>query len=101
MAEYIDRQATISRFEQLKEQADTLHDKLYLDGVLAVIDAMPDANAREHIRGRWIRSPSEVIGVDTERCSICGCEMNERNQFWNANFCPHCGARMDGGDSNG
>lgn len=41
MGDYIERQAAVSRFEQLKEQADTLRDKMYFDGVLAVIDALP------------------------------------------------------------
>lgn len=41
MGNYIERQAAVSRFEELKEQAETLRDKLYLDGVLAVIDALP------------------------------------------------------------
>lgn len=43
MRDYIERKAAVSRFEELKEQADTLRDKLYLDGVLAVIDALPTA----------------------------------------------------------
>lgn len=41
MGDYIERQAAVSRFEQLKEQADTLRDKMYFNGVLAVIDALP------------------------------------------------------------
>ena len=43
MKDYIERQVAVSRFEELKEQADTLRDKLYLDGVLAVIDTLPTA----------------------------------------------------------
>lgn len=94
MGDYISREAAVNRFEQLKEQADTLRDKMYLDGVLAVIDTLPSSDVRPVVRGRWIRMPSEIGTIDVEQCSICGCEMNERNQFWNAKFCPQCGADM-------
>ena len=26
---------------------------------------------------------------------ICGCAMLDTNQFWNSNYCPNCGAKMD------
>lgn len=48
------------------------------------------------VRGRWIRVPSEIGTIDVETCSVCGCGMTERNQFWDAKWCPCCGARMDG-----
>ena len=40
--------------------------------------------------------PSDIGTIDVEECTICGCGMTERNQFWNAKFCLECGARMDG-----
>lgn len=89
MSDYIERQAAVSRFEQLKEQADTLRDKLYLDGVLAVIDALPAANVREDVQGEW--EPGNPV------CPVCG-----ENKFkgldadiwadWQPPFCPNCGA---------
>lgn len=44
--------------------------------------------------GRWFREPG-TIAIDVETCSVCGAMMNERNQFWNSNYCPCCGAKMD------
>ena len=102
MKDYIERQAAVSRFEQLKEQAGTLRDKLYLDGVLAVIDTIPEANAREDVHARW--EPEENIFDDsTWYCSACHEPLTliagtpEENGM---HFCPNCGAQMDGGDSN-
>lgn len=93
MADYIERQAALSRFEQLKEQADTMRDKLYLDGVLAVIDALPAANVREDVRGEW--KPTEhPIMPECEDCSVCGYRAVYGHNY---KFCPHCGARMAGG----
>lgn len=60
-----------------------------------VITRIPAADVAEVRHGRWIRQPSEISGLDVEFCSECGQGMNERNQFWNAKYCPHCGARMD------
>lgn len=99
MVEYIKRQVAVSRFEQLKEQADTLRDKLYLDGVLAVIDTLPAANVREDVHARW--EPEENIFDDsTWYCSACHEPWTliygtpEENGM---HFCPNCGAKMEGG----
>ena len=42
------------------------------------------------------------------KCSVCGYglddiyEADEKNYpVWNFNYCPHCGAKMDGGNRNG
>lgn len=93
MADYIERQAAVSRFEQLKEQADTMRDKLYLDGVLAVIDALPAANVREDVRGEWVAKKVMIRTPAAKNylCSVC------KEEGFQTNFCPHCGARMDGG----
>lgn len=65
------------------------------DDAMALIDTIPAADVAEVRHGRWIRQPSEINGLDVEFCSECGQGMNERNQFWNAKYCPNCGARMD------
>lgn len=98
MADYIERQTAVSRFEKLKEQADTMRDKLYLDGVLAVIDTLPAANVREDVQGEWkfaVRMADGGVG----KCSICGKEIafNSFRRHTSYHFCPNCGAQMDGG----
>ena len=55
------------------------------------------ADVRPVVRGRWIKTPSEIGTMDVDRCPVCGCEMNGRNQFWDAPFCPRCGAEMNQG----
>lgn len=97
MADYIERQAAVSRFEQLKEQADTMRDKLYLDGVLAVVDTLPSANVREDVHGKWL-DPDYPICCAI-KCSACGETeyLDEPGQYEHWRFCPLCGASMDGG----
>lgn len=63
--------------------------------IKSILFSLKAADVAEVRHGRWIRQPSEISGLDVEFCSECGQGMNERNQFWNAKYCPHCGARMD------
>lgn len=59
------------------------------------IKEMPTADVRKNVRGKW--QPIEVQPYfkkhfDTSvACSVCHRKGNKR---WN--FCPNCGARMDG-----
>lgn len=58
-----------------------------------IIRSAPVADVEPVVHGRWI---SDGDGYHwTYNCSICawkdGYPFNERH-----NFCPHCGARMDG-----
>lgn len=104
--EYADeRNAILSCICQLEDQPSIDPESLpivrqlraELEQAVAVRDA-PTVSVRDDVQGQWLREPSDIATVDIERCSICGCEMNERNQFWNANFCPDCGAKMKNGE---
>lgn len=92
MSEYIDKAEALSRFENLKKQADTLRDKLYIDGVLAIIDTLPSADVRPVVHGMWVYKGFEK-GWE---CSACGsrCLLNYESDFHKSDFCPHCGADM-------
>ena len=47
--------------------------------------------------GRWIEQEKYTFGVMYD-CSLCGDRILDNGHSWN--YCPNCGARMDGG-SNG
>lgn len=58
--------------------------------------SIPAADVAPVVHGRWLRADDFVI------CSRCEAEMNQKNSLGVdnfKNFCPNCGARMDGGDS--
>ena len=62
-------------------------------------DARKDAVPVVH--GRWEMRPTGMA-TDTDPeykayCTVC----NEPNKQYQPPFCPHCGAKMDGGDENG
>ncbi len=104
MAEYIKREDAIDLFWTVdtENNGDDGYTVVIKFGrcydsneIEALLSKLPAADVAEVRHGRWIRQPSEISGLDVEFCSECGQGMNERNQFWNAKYCPHCGARMD------
>ena len=88
MAEYIEREAAINDVFEA-----------YADGRSAYIalEAIPAADVRPVVRGKWIEA-HDTSGHDYERCSECGTYIESiyfANDY-NVNYCPNCGARMDG-----
>ena len=55
-------------------------------------DELPSVNPQKV--GRWIHHGD----YDAMECSVCG---EGFHYELDANFCPSCGAKMDGGDDNG
>jgi hypothetical protein len=61
------------------------------------IGKTPTVDAVEVVHARWINKTKEIHGMVDERndCSNCG------QVYWFAcpdfNYCPNCGAKMDGG----
>ena len=58
-----------------------------------IIEALPSAQSDvpERNVGKWIK-----VGDNSYMCSVCG-----EVSCCNGNFCPDCGARMDGGGDDG
>lgn len=55
-------------------------------------DAIPSADAAPVVHGRWIEK-SYLLGT-TRYCSECGENYGMPHGVFN--YCPHCGAKMDG-----
>lgn len=84
MARYID--ADKMREEWLENgENEYVYDT---NSVLDSIDAQPTADVVEVKHGRWIRHKENCL---YNRCSICCYEHCREN-----NYCPNCGAKMDG-----
>lgn len=95
--EYIEREALLKTFETLKEKSETLRDKIYLDGVMAVIDTAPAADVAEVVHGEWLDNDDRCY---CNRCFEFSCTVtDDTGTIYNdlTKFCPNCGAKMDGG----
>lgn len=66
----------------------------YCAGMKTVIGIVKKQDTVDPVKhGHWILDENEKIPrYQIKTCSLCGCRVNG-TQF---NFCPHCGARMDG-----
>ena len=88
MAEYIEREAAIQAAKHA--WAKGLEPTQY-------IEIIPTADAVEVVHGQWVNDDGYIV------CSSCNTGMN-LNGLWldcsNANYCPNCGAKMDGGVDN-
>ena len=114
MAEYIKREALIDAVEsidwysvykgKLTTGAPNTENALYkANNIYAVIDNAPSADVAPVVHGRWDDSGRYTFpnGATAVRCTICGCALNESEyHLYDWNYCPICGAKMDGGDGN-
>ena len=102
MAEYIEREALVHHFMTKRHY---LTKDLVMDAAYEV-SKFPAADVAAVVHGRWIKTDNGVRkNINTGRavrvylydCSVCG--WHTGNQGENFNYCPNCGARMDGGNA--
>ena len=104
MAEYIEREAVYEKAYWHGEHPDVGNP--FPDGVDAIdikdVDAIPAADVAPVVHGRWDDSGRYTFpsGSTAVRCTNCGCALTvSEYRLNNWNYCPVCGAKMDGGDS--
>lgn len=94
MTKYIEREKLINELQCLPEQGELL----YL-GVYDCVNTTPTADVQEVKHGKWIDREA-VLGYEVYQCSVCKeeyCFEIGSPQENGYNFCPNCGAKMDGG----
>ncbi len=74
-------------------------------GLLAMIDSIPAADVAPVVHGEWEAvdwreydaNSCEVICYPKEGIACTRCRyVFKKDALWKKNFCPNCGARMDG-----
>lgn len=99
MAEYIKRDTAIRAVMAAKWVDGS-------DGAMAmeIVASPPAADVAPVVHGRWIWHEEEF----EYECSACHCRFDYNHTFeifdhgfQYANWCPNCGAKMDGGAGNG
>lgn len=110
MAEYIKRSAVFEQFDNADADVCETDDFGGVDygfgmkNIKELINAIPAADVAPVVRGRWEKEPSSywrwtssgavAVTRTTYRCGLCG-----RGTAVKSNYCPNCGAKMDGGNS--
>lgn len=87
MPEYIEREAVIDLITRRYENPEICTQE---------INSIPAADVATVMHGRWIHDGCRVKGgIDWCHCSECG----KSNDFCaRTNYCPKCGAKMDGAE---
>ena len=86
MAEYIDREEYCEKNCRCSNE--------YCDRQSCPIWKAPAADVAPVVHGRWVPFHSEAAG-DIQYCSACEIGFDAKTDY-----CPHCGAKMDGGADN-
>ena len=96
MAEYITKESAIEAFEWgdtdvVEDYGDGCIFGFSRDAIKNTINSIPAADVTPVVHGRWIMHDDE-FGLTCE-CSVCHIET-----MGDGNYCPNCGAKMDGGN---
>lgn len=109
MAECIEREATIKRIKEVYCVGCNSYNGVRCRAcgtgdAIDIIEDAPTVDAVPVVHGRWDDSGRYTFpgGGTAVRCTECGCALTVSEYHLNNwNYCPVCGAKMDGGADNG
>ena len=84
MAEYIERDEALNAIER----------SYWTEGAYERVERLPAADVVPVVHGRWIFKRG-CYEADECSCTLCG-QLLTTHAKERANYCPNCGARMDG-----
>ena len=96
--EYIEREAIIRKLNEIggcdaSDEWDKVWD-MAIDTAVKAVERLPVADVSPVKHGHWVKEKPDVL--IHWHCSVCkNCYYLEEP---NANYCPNCGAKMDGGE---
>lgn len=97
MDEYIDLEALIEWLKRIPlidlSDGRGLCRVIMEDDFKKAINKMPKgiiADVAQVRHGRWL-----YVDTDTEQFFLCN--RCKKKEYWESNYCPNCGAKMDGG----
>lgn len=96
MDEYIKREAVIDRLKRNLDACNpgSFSELCYRDAI-ETVKCFPAADVAPVVHGRWVTHYRSGTPVAEGYVSTC-CDMWKNRK---SNYCPNCGAKMDGGNS--
>lgn len=88
MTEYIEREKVLSKAAPVE---GCFSDMISTYDVIR----LPAADVAPVRHGRWVEKEKYTFGIMYD-CSLCENRILDNGHPWN--YCPNCGAKMDGGD---
>ena len=100
--EYIERGALLEKRHNVCEYDGKVVSRVVYQAVpVKDIQQAPIADMMEVKHGQWLKYiTDELHEVWCDKCSICGFELDDLITAEGYNYCPNCGAKMDG-ENNG
>ena len=93
MVEYIGREALRSKAVYMHGFGNNKHVPLRASEDAPAVDVAPVVHGEWEAQKYWKYENKHSIQYRTNRCSLCHCDVSSRLLY---NYCPNCGARMDG-----
>lgn len=94
MDDLISKSALVDVFEERMQDDNVMCPVIKVLDVLEIVEDAPTVDAVEVVHGEWESYPSNLY----KRCSVCKREYDKLRNNFVGNYCPSCGAKMDGGD---
>ena len=96
MAKYIEKEVAVKIAEKygLTDGSVLGRHSGIADCIASEIATLPIADVVPVVHGKWMPFHSEAAG-DIQYCSACEIGFDAKTDY-----CPHCGAKMDGGADN-
>ena len=103
MAEYVEREALMRRIKEIHcAECDSYHGvrcrACWIDDTLDYIDSEPAADVAPVRHGRWILEREPDGKPYCFHCSVCDDDFHYIGITVAYDYCPNCGAKMDGGE---
>ncbi len=99
MAEYIEREALRKILENWRDAHADVDDEQgcgLLEDVMCEVDAQTAADVAPLVHGKWEYIPQTLNTLSQLRCPFCGWWSLDPSIDGAYNYCPNCGAKMDG-----
>lgn len=100
MDEYIERRTGVSILRAKANMAVLMDAAPYFEKAAQILEKLPAADVVPVVHARWIHSRYEDCSEQFElvKCSQCNHEAYAMDFYVRGgNYCPNCGAKMDGG----
>ena len=95
MSDLISREAALNAIKSYCDGCDNYNgvrcSSCYIDSAIIAVDAVLAVDAEPVRHGRWVYNDDDIMPYKS--CSLCG---REAFDLHGANYCPYCGAKMEG-----